>query len=282
MVEQTLPEILDRRAIGRPVAWVKPHAKDHFLADPFPCDYSGTLELLVEDYDQHNKGKLSRLSPPFGPDTLRLGAAIERNEHLSYPCVFVVDGRTYCVPEAYQSGKVPLYCREGEQWREVHTLFRGRKVVDPTLFQHGGRYWLFYTLQDDGAFGNLKLYAHYADDLFGDWQPHALNPLKCDITSSRPAGHVFDVDGVSYRPAQDCSATYGGALVINRVLELAPTRFAEVPVARLTPDPDGPYPDGLHTINAMGSARTVVDGKRFAFDPWAWRYNWKRRRELFM
>jgi hypothetical protein len=180
------------------------------------------------------------------------------------------------------SGRVLLYRKEGEGWREVHTLFRGRKVVDPTLFKHDARYWLFYTLQDDGAFGNLKLHAHYADDLFGEWRPHVLNPLKCDITSSRPAGHVFHVDGVSYRPAQDCSATYGGALVINHILELTPTRFAEVSVARLTPDPIGPYPDGLHTINAMDGARTVVDGKRFVFDPWAWRYNWKRRRELFM
>jgi hypothetical protein len=78
----------------------------------------------------------------------------------------------------------------------------------------------------------------------------------------------------------DCAATYGTAVVINRVDRLSPTEFEETAVARIAPAPDGPYPAGLHTLNRMGAA-AVVDGKRFAFDPFAWRHNWRRLHEVF-
>ena len=276
-VEEELAQIIRRRRITGSTLWVKPHEDGHFLADPFPCGD----EVLVEDYDQAGKGKLSRLCPPFVSNELSLRPAIDRAEHLSYPCVFVDGEKIYCVPEAYQAERAIIYERRVEGWREAHSILHGLKVVDPTLFMYEGRYWLFYSLQDDGAFGNLKLYAHYAETISGEWRPHLLNPLKCDITSSRSAGQVARVDGRLYRPAQDCSRTYGGALTINEVLELTPTRFEERVTARLTPDADGPYPDGLHTVNAMGT-RTVIDGKRFVFDPWAWRNNWRRAREILL
>ena len=277
LVEEDLAQIVRNGRLTGSTAWMPPHADGHFLADPFPCGD----EMLVEDYDQASKGKLSRLCPPFDTGVPALRPAIDRAEHLSYPCVFVDGDKTYCVPEAYQACRVIFYEQAGDAWRESHAALHGLKVVDPTLFMHEGRYWLFYSLQDDGAFGNLKLYAHYAETLSGEWRPHLLNPLKCDITSSRSAGQVARVDGRLYRPAQDCSRTYGGALAINEVIELTPTRFEEKVVARLSPNEDGPYPHGVHTINAMGT-RTVIDGKRFVFNAWAWRNNWKRRREILL
>uniref|UniRef100_UPI003FA43082 glucosamine inositolphosphorylceramide transferase family protein n=1 Tax=Candidatus Entotheonella palauensis TaxID=93172 RepID=UPI003FA43082 len=148
----------------------------------------------------------------------------------------------------------------------------GLPVVDPTLFKYRELYWLFYTLQNDGCYGNLKLYASYATSLDALWQPHPLNPLKCDISSSRSAGNPVLINGQLYRPSQDCSETYGGAVVINQVLTLSPTAFEEVAIAHLKPNPTGPYPNGLHTLNAMEHA-TFVDGKRFAFDLLAWQKN---------
>jgi hypothetical protein len=173
-----------------------------------------------------------------------------------------------------------LYRRVGHTWHFVRRLVDGLPVVDPTLFRHDGRYWLLFTLQNDGAFGNLKLYGYHAAALDGVWQPHALNPLKCDITSARPAGAPFVGGGRLHRPSMDCAATYGAAVVINRVDKLSPTAFEETGVARIEPAKDGPYPAGLHTLNRMGAA-AVVDGKRFVFDPLAWRHNWRRLHEVF-
>jgi hypothetical protein len=92
--------------------------------------------------------------------------------------------------------------------------------------------------------------------------------VKCDVRSARPGGTPFIVDGILYRPAQDDSATYGGSIVINRVDRLTTETFEETAVARLEPDPDGPYPAGIHTLSAVGGW-ILVDGKRDRFAPLA-------------
>jgi hypothetical protein len=267
------------------ITWCPPHARGHFIADPFAyIDDTGAPRLLVEDYDHAGKGRICELRPPGpgGGRRLELTAALETEHHLSYPCLFPDDihGALYCVPESYQANGALLYRREGGAWRFVRRLLHGLPVVDPTLFRHDGRYWLLFTLQDDGAYGNLKLHGYHAESLDGVWRPHALNPLKCDITSARPAGAPFVAGGQLHRPSMDCAATYGAAVVINRVDRLSPTEFDESAVARIAPAPDGPYPAGLHTLNRMGAA-AVVDGKRFAFDLLAWRHNWRRLHEVF-
>ena len=63
--------------------------------------------------------------------------------------------------------------------------------------------------------------------------PHRLNPLKIDVTSSRPAGPLFERDGMLLRPAQDCSSTYGAAVVLHRIVELTPDRFQEQCLGRI-------------------------------------------------
>ena len=97
------------------------------------------------------------------------------------------------------------------------------------------------------------------------------------MRSSRPAGTPFRIEGALYRPAQDCSRTYGGAVAINRVDELSPTGFEERLVTRLCPDPAGPYPTGLHTICAAGD-QTIIDGKRqeFSWLAWLMKLRWER------
>ena len=67
---------------------------------------------------------------------------------------------------------------------------------------------------------DTELWAWHAPDPFGAWTAHVANPLKIDVTSSRPAGTPFVRDGVLYRPAQDGSHGYGAALSINQVVRL--------------------------------------------------------------
>jgi hypothetical protein len=67
-----------------------------------------------------------------------------------------------------------------------------------------------------------------------------------------------------YRPAQDCSNTYGARVVLNRVLVLTPGAFCEEAAATVDPDPKGRYPGGLHTLSKLGN-QTLIDGKRSVF-----------------
>jgi hypothetical protein len=55
-------------------------------------------------------------------------------------------------------------------------------------------------------------------------------------------------------------------VVINRVLTLTTTAFREEPAAFVEPDVNGPYPDGLHTLSAVGGM-TLIDGKRLQLAP---------------
>ena len=89
--------------------------------------------------------------------------------------------------------------------------------------------------------------------------------MKVDVRSSRPAGRPFLFGGNLYRPAQDCSRTYGGAITINRVTRLSLTEFYEEPVAHIEPW-DRRYGTGIHTLTGDGSV-TVLDGKRMVIAP---------------
>jgi hypothetical protein len=111
---------------------------------------------------------------------------------------------------------------------------------------------------------NTELWLWSAAAFDGPWTPHPQNPVKIDVTSSRPAGTPFVRDGVLYRPAQDCSSSYGGAIVINEVTRLDADWFDERPVGRMEAEA-GRYPTGRHTIS-FGGGLVAVDGKRRVID----------------
>ena len=162
-----------------------------------------------------------------------------------------------------QLREVSLYAADAfpRGWRKIATLLGDVPAIDPTIFRHDGLWWLFATVG-----GDSKLFAWHASNLFGPWRPHARNPIKTDISSARPGGMPFVYRGTLYRPAQDCSETYGGRVVFNRVISLSPTSFFEEAAAVLSPDRHGPFPAGLHTVCAAG-VMTVIDGKRMLLRP---------------
>jgi hypothetical protein len=190
-----------------------------------------------------------------------------------------VPGMLLCLPEVNESGRTLLFKIEAEPLRLtfVCTLLQDVPMSDGTIFRFGDHHWLFGTRADRDS--QLRLYAWFSRAVDGPWTPHALNPIKCDITSARPAGTPFWAAGSLIRPAQDCSRSYGSAITLNRILELTPTRFREETVASIVPDPSGPYPDGIHTLSFVGNSM-LVDGKRhmFRWDATELNRNFQRKR----
>src|SRR6202022_4835217 len=117
-----------------------------------------------------------------------------------------------------------------DRWVRESALFSAFDGVDTTLFPHAGRWWAFCTRYSRGS--TLALNAFFADSPRGPWSPHALNPIVVDVSSARPAGQPFTVDGTLYRPGQDCSESYGGGLAIARIDELTPAAYRETIVQR--------------------------------------------------
>ncbi len=250
------------------IEWLPKPAPHTFRADPFGLRHNESTYLFYEHFDYRigngqifaaeldDRGQLHEPADLFGAET-----------HWSFPFLFTHDGHHYCVPEGAATNKLTLYRAESlpGKWNPVAVLVDDVMAVDPVIFRHEDRWWLLYT--DQRLNSHLSLFAYYADQLEGPWHPHLHAPIKTDVQSAQAAGTPFRHAGVLYRPAQDSSTVYGGRTVINRIVELTPTTFHEEPVAFIEPDPHGPYPDGLHTLSALGDI-TLVDGKHH---PFSWR-----------
>ena len=245
----------------RSVEWLPEVKHSGYLADPFPARRDGRTAILVEEYDEEsNRGVISALERVGDTWELRSGV-IDPGVHASYPFLVEDDGELYCVPETWQAGRVELWrCLEFPvRWERAGVLVDGEAVVDPTVCEHEGRWWLFGTRKDDEP--DAKLHVWAAPALVGPWVAHPLNPVKIDVGSSRPGGTPVVVDGVLYRPAQDCSTAYGSAVVINRVVSLDERGLREEPAGRLVV-PSGRYGSGTHTLAGAGDL-WVVDGRRY-------------------
>jgi hypothetical protein len=109
------------------------------------------------------------------------------------------------------------------------------------------------------------LFIYHADQFEGPWQPHQNNPVKSDVRSSRPGGTPFMLHGKLYRPAQDCSVSYGSAIAINEITELTENSFAEKTVRRIEPRAEWKFNKGLHTFSIVAD-NILIDAKRYAFN----------------
>jgi hypothetical protein len=260
IIDRPIHELLESSP-GR-IKWLKESAAGTYLADPFPDPSGNSSYVLVEDYDHNtHRGVISAVDLD-GDGKARV--VLDTGVHASYPFLFENGGWMYCVPETFQAEETRLYRTKTfpEDWELAGTILDGLRVLDPTIFHYQNRWWLLCTL--DGAGANTKLYAFHAGAISGPWEPHLLNPIKTDISSSRPGGVPFVHNGDLYRPAQDSSHSYGGAVVINKIETLTPTNFLEHEVQRIHPVADGKYPAGIHTLSGAG-AITVVDGRRDLF-----------------
>jgi hypothetical protein len=241
--------------------WMPEPPVRRYYADPSALP--GRPGIMVEEFDYWTgRGQIRSLAvaswEKLRPERLDTGL------HMSYPYLLTDDGEVFCIPESAEAGGIPLFRAISfpDRWERVTTLIEGFPALDGTMFRFDGTWWLFCA--KSGNLSDTQLFIWHAESPLGPWHPHRQNPVKIDVRSSRPAGPPFVVDGTLYRPAQDCSRTYGGALTINRVLALDRDHFAEEVAARLDPDPAGPYPDGLHTLCGYGDV-TLIDGKRSCF-----------------
>ncbi len=247
------------------VTWMPSRGAGLFRADPFMLQVEGRQIILFEDYDYRTHvGRISASEwkhgafHPLAADVLPIPC------HLAYPFTLEYEGRTLCIPETALLNEVSVweFDAASSRFSRVATLVSDVPAVDSTIFQHEGRWWLACTLH--GRFSNDRLSLWYADDFWGNWTPHRGNPVKTDATSSRPAGTPFVHEGVLYRPAQDCSRRYGGAVTINRILQLTPDEFAEEPVRVVSSISRNSHLQGIHTLSAAGP-HTLVDGLRYQF-----------------
>jgi hypothetical protein len=267
VVRQTADDIV-RRGITGGVSWLAPPARFTMLADP-SCrlrpDGGATWFAEYLDY-RDERGEIWAAEMPTGadPDTARFAPMLAEPFHMSYPTPFADDsGAELLTAEIWPAEATLTWTEQDGGWRRAGILFPGRPAVDPTLWRGEDRWWLFCTFRAEGP--NDRLYLFHAKRLDDPWTPHRRNPVKIDPGSARPAGPIFKAGDVLVRPGQDCSHTYGGAVVLHAIRRLDEDEFEEETIRRLEPVA-GPYSAGLHTIAPAGDV-TLIDGKRWEPDP---------------
>jgi hypothetical protein len=233
------PGVAERGNLGG-VPWrVLPDPGDRFYADPMPISVDGRSYIFFEDFPHRTqKGMISyvEVTPdgPVGPVRL----ALEEPWHLSYPFLVQDQGQIYMVPESSQNREVVLYRAEAfpDRWVRHATLLSDIDLSDATIFEDGGRFWMFGCTNDGGGSPSDTLSIFWADKLAGPWLPHQQNPVLIDPVSARPAGPLQRIDGRLWRVTQDCSGGYGRAVGLVEIGQLTTERFEQKLVAVIRPD----------------------------------------------
>ncbi|ART77768.1 hypothetical protein B4U37_17795 [Sutcliffiella horikoshii] len=244
--------------------------KDCYYADPFGMRGKDGIQILMEEVDHRVvKGYISGVIMKEGPSIKEQQtwnhSVLKLKSHMSYPYLVEYEGETYCVPETSEAKEVAVYKIINGQLEKEKIILKNFAAVDSTIIHHDGYWWLFCTRADSSPQSdNSELHIFYAKELFGEWSPHLANPVKVDVRSSRPAGTPFLYEDVLIRPAQDCSKTYGGRIILNKITNLTIEEFEEVAISPIEPREDSLYPDGVHTISTVGDI-TIFDGKRFDY-----------------
>jgi len=229
------------------------------MADPFLWEAEGRNYLLFEEVAAGtSRGRLGCLEVFENGSCSEMNTVLERDYHLSYPCVAPSNGELFLVPETCAAGRVDLYRFTRFPWEAAlaSSLVEGLALVDTTPFFLNDR-WYFFTTTAPPFLETLLFWSNRLD---GAWNLHPASPISCSVRNSRSAGNLFWRDGRLYRPTQDCSARYGYAIQVNEVVKLTPSEFEERGVNWIPPV-WRPGLLGTHTWNES-SRLQALDGLR--------------------
>lgn len=242
-----------------------------FVADPFMIRVDGTWYLFFEAMAWRPRARRGEIAYATSRDGLHWSfrrTVLAEPFHLSYPYVFRLGSDFFMVPESCAAGAVRLYRADPfpDRWTLVKELLRGPVLLDNSLFDHDGRWWMLTQTAPAARGDTLRLF--HAPAVTGPWREHPASPIvRGDARIARPAGRVLSTPSGLLRFAQDCRADYGMSVQALEITRLTPTEYQEVEVAGdavLRGSGHGWNRVGMHHVDAHqledGSWLACVDG----------------------
>ncbi len=229
------------------------------IADPFLWEADGRAWLLFEDIPTgSSRGRLACVELLKDGSWAGMELMLERDYHLSYPCVVPRKGELFLLPESSEARQIQLYriVSFPSKVELVSLLAEDIAAVDTTPILLNDL-WYFFTTTAAPFMETLLFWSVRLD---GRWHLHPASPISSSVRNSRSAGHLFWKNSRLFRPTQDCSVRYGYAITLNEVVRLTPTEFEELPVQWIPPS-WMPGLLGTHTWNESNQWQ-VVDGLR--------------------
>ncbi|MGD0711666.1 MAG: hypothetical protein ABR968_10875 [Bacteroidales bacterium] len=276
IIKLPMSSLINKEISDNKIIWMPKQMSSLYRADCFAFAEGNNVNILFERYDyKSRKAVINKTAYSESTGFAEEITVLQKPYHLSYPYVFSNKDEHYCIPEAFKNHKVDLYKIENNGNLLYHkTILENIDAVDSSLVFYNEKWWLFLTKNSNES--NTNLYIYYSDEFNGKYLPHPANPVKTDVRSSRPAGNFFIENDILYRPAQDCSKTYGGRIVINKITKLNTIEFEEETTGFINPVKNSFYNNGVHTVNSIGDY-TVIDAKRFTFVWAAFCFQLKRK-----
>ena len=208
--------------------------KNSFLywrADPFLYEYNGETFLFAELFHRiKGKGVIGVAKVKNGKCG-KFKVCLDLPYHLSYPCVYEDNGGIFMVPECARSKKITVYKAVDfpSRWEESYVLYDGAGVdTTPMPISLCNKLSFVTTLRIKGNKDNNFLYAVSRD-----------NNEKLLINNDhtvRSAGHFFKYNNDYFRPSQDCTDSYGGALIFKKLCDTSLDNYTEETYKRICAD----------------------------------------------
>lgn len=259
--ETSVEDIVD----GKPIRyrWMQHSYKNRWFADPFLLDVTeDEYVVLAEDFeDERGYAVISKLVIDRKTMILKeVKQLLDRGTHLSFPIIIRKDGDIYVHPENSASGELNLY-KYDERKDELifdKTMMR-EPLTDAVTLDYGEKKWMFATTLPNPNGNELLVYQLEEEGYTKK------DSVWMEGRKARMGGDFFWCKGKLYRPAQDNSRCYGGALILQEA-SLKNDEWNFVDVRTLT-SPHAEYTTGLHTFN-MYKGSIVVDVHGYRKHPW--------------
>lgn len=253
-----------------------------WAADPFLIEYQQELYLFAEIflYKSERKGVIGYCKYQDGKFG-EWNITMDKHWHLSYPFVFVQNGKLYMCPEAIQSEEISIYelIEFPDKWKKVKTLLQNGRYADTTPFLYENENYLFTFIHTEDSLikGTLYIYKWEENDSF------LCRKISSDIGNARPGGKIIYKDNKLIRVSQNSNGGYGTGLVFSLIDNVWPIYQEHVLKTIYPADLDIECKEkyiGIHTYNSCGDME-VIDLKYATFsftEYWAQ----KRVRKIFL
>jgi hypothetical protein len=231
-----------------------------FVADPFLVRDGLRYWMFFEAMNARSgRGEIVLGASADGTRWSYEGAVLVEPFHLSFPCIARSGkGEIWMTPETKAAGAIRLYVADDfpRRWRLAAELIAGR-FVDPCLFHHDDRWWLFATTRR-----GLHLFG--AAHIGGPWAEHPQSPVVRDPGRSRSGGRPLATGGRLLRFAQDPA---GGCVRAFDVIELSRSVYLEreAPESPVAVRRERWNAGGVHHLSACerpgGDWLVAIDGR---------------------
>lgn len=207
---------------------IKNKSKEWY-ADPFLFSKDDQTYLFGEIYDKKKEKGIIGYSILINNSFEPLSPVLERDYHISYPCVFSINNQIYMIPETSENRTLELYVAIDfpTKWNLQRVLLSDIVCYDTTYFEFENKHYLFvYQEMSNNFYIKVFLIQNDSFDL------KLVSESKAIDKTQRPAGSFFYKDNVLYRPSQYEKIKYGERIIVNRV-EFDNELYREIQVSGL-------------------------------------------------